>query len=91
MQERIAFKSKYDKHLKTREHLFNIDCEELSSSPTHLLTKLITRPELQILSTLVASCGRIAITIAGPSTFCIDAGFSRNIAKYYKSFVGRDS
>ncbi|KAL5500102.1 hypothetical protein EMCRGX_G011605 [Ephydatia muelleri] len=63
----FTFKSKYNKHLKTREHLFNIVCEELSSSacdyseslyniPDPPVDEADTRPEL---------------------TLCIDAGFEQ--------------
>ena len=72
----FAFKSKYDKYLKTRELLFHIDCEELSSSACDYTLYNIPNPPVdeadhvpraantQYTFVLVAYCGHIAITKA---------------------------
>ena len=85
----FIFKSKYDKHLKTREHLFNVDCEEISSSACDYSLYNIPDPpvdeadhapgavDTQCTSSVLRSHSDYESTIAGPSTLCIDAGFEQ--------------
>ena len=79
----LIFKSKYDKHLKTREHLFNIDCEEPSSSACdYSLCNILDPPvdeadhatgavNTQCTSSVLWSHSDYESIIAGPSTLCV--------------------
>eukprot|EP00731_Ephydatia_muelleri_P001443 Em0001g1443a len=62
----FTFKSKYDKHLKTREHLFNIDSDHAPGAV-----------DTQCTSSVLRSHSDYESTIAGPSKLCIDAGFEQ--------------
>lgn len=78
------FKSKYDRHLKTSGHLFNLDCEKLSSSGDYSLYNIPPVDEADhVPGTANAQCTSLQShsddesTVAGPTKLCIDAGFEQ--------------
>ncbi|KAL5510866.1 hypothetical protein EMCRGX_G006477 [Ephydatia muelleri] len=71
----------YSRHKEERGGQIQSNTEYCTTSPTRLLMKLITRPELhvdtQCTSSVLRSHSDYKSTIAGPSKLCIDAGFEQ--------------